>query len=138
MIARCPADNEAGAVSAHVGAFWDVAPTLAELTGAPELPDVHGISFAPTLLGRGSQAQHDYLYWEYHAGGGAQAVRMGNWKAIRRGVKKDKQAPIELYDLATDEGEQTNLAAAQREIVVRAEELFRTARTPSRLTRWNF
>ena len=138
LIARWPGRIQAGAVSTHVGAFWDIAPTLAELAGAPELPDIDGISFAPTLLGKGSQAEHDYLYWEYHAGGGAQAVRIGDWKAIRRGLKKEKGAPIEIYDLATDRGEQTNLAATRAEMVARAEELFRSARTPSHLPRWNF
>lgn len=31
----------------------------------------------------GVQAKHDYLYWEYPASGGLQAIRMGKWKGIK-------------------------------------------------------
>ena len=53
-IARWPGRIQAGAVSKHVFAFWDVLPTLAELIGQDVPEDTHGISFVPTLI-RGSQ-----------------------------------------------------------------------------------
>ncbi|MFQ5811206.1 MAG: arylsulfatase, partial [Armatimonadota bacterium] len=78
-IARWPGKIEAGAVSEHVSAFWDVLPTFAELAGGEPPADIDGISMAPTLLGRSDeQKQHEYLYWEHK---GAQAVRLGDWKA---------------------------------------------------------
>ena len=59
------------------------------------------------------QPAHDFLYWEFHERGFQQAVRMGRWKAVR--LKKD--APLELYDLAADPGEQHDVAAANPEVV---------------------
>jgi arylsulfatase A-like enzyme len=100
--------------------FPDVMPTLAELggvdTGLPTKLD--GLSFAPTLLGRPDlQLVHDYLYWEWtrvNWGQGerldstntAQAVRIGQWKAVRDRLDSD----IELYDLSKDLGETNNIA----------------------------
>jgi arylsulfatase A len=127
LIARWPGKIEPGTVTDHPSAFWDFLPTLAELAGMSPPPDVDGISLVPTLLGRSSeQQQHEYLYWEYH---GRQAVRLGDWKALRMGVDQ----PIELYDLATDLGEQHDLAAENAEVVSRIEEIMRTGRTESEL-----
>ena len=57
----------------------------------------------PTLLGRGTQTTHDYLYWEFHEGGFSQAVLLeGRWKGIRL---KSPAASIQIYDLALDPGE---------------------------------
>jgi arylsulfatase A len=39
-------------------------PTFAELAGVPLRERCDGISMLPTLLGRGEQKQHDFLYWE--------------------------------------------------------------------------
>jgi len=39
------------------------------------------------------QKDHDYLYWEFFEGGFRQAVRMGDWKAIRMGL----QGEADLY-----------------------------------------
>ena len=71
-----------------------------------------------------------FLYWEFHERGFQQAVRMGNWKAVR--LKKD--GPLELYDLAADPGEQRDVAAAQPQIVTKIEDYLKTARTES--ARW--
>src|SRR5690606_19511724 len=75
-----------------------------------------GISLLPTLLGQGDQQQHGYLYWEFHEGGGRQAVRMGNWKGVRLNVKEAPNGPIALYDLQADPAETTDVAAARPEI----------------------
>lgn len=111
MIAVWPGKIEEGSTSPHISAFWDVLPTLCEITNT-EVPDsLDGISFLPTLVG-GKQAEHKYLYWEFHEQGGKQAVRMGNWKAVRLNMAKNPDAPIELYDLSTDVAEQNNIADA--------------------------
>ena len=70
-----------------------------------------GISFAPTLLGKDQeQAEHDFLYWEFHETDQI-AVRMGDWKLIViRGVPH-------LYNLATDLHEDHDLAAEHPDIV---------------------
>jgi arylsulfatase A-like enzyme len=133
MIASLPGTIEAGSKSDHVSAFWDVLPTFAELIGA-ELPvETDGVSFLPTLTGRGEQPQHDYLYWEFHERGGKIAVRRGYWKAIRQGVSADPNAPIELYDLSTDLHEDRNVADQHPDEVARMDEIMKSARTESPL-----
>jgi arylsulfatase A-like enzyme len=57
------------------------------------------------------------LYWEFHEDGGRQATRMDNWKGVRLNVKKDQDAPIQLFDLTTDPKESKDISAAHPEIV---------------------
>jgi arylsulfatase A-like enzyme len=137
MIARWPGRIQAGSTSDHIGANWDMWATFAELAGGEPPADTHGISIVPTLLGRGSQRQHEALYWEFHSRGSSQAVRMGRWKAIRNNVAKDPAAPIELYDLERDLRETTNLAAANPDVVRRADAIMTASHTPAALPRWN-
>lgn len=97
-------------VSNHIGAFWDLLPTFAELAGAKTREGIDGRSFANVLTGKGKAPQHDFLYWEFHEQGGKQAVRQGKWKAIRFNVIENPNAPVELYDLENDPEEAHNLA----------------------------
>lgn len=131
MIAWGPEKIKAGVKSEHISAFWDVMPTLAELTGVtlPEAGD--GISFLPTLLSEGEQKQHDYLYWEFHELNGREALRSGNWKLIRQPVVGE--TILELYDLSSDIHEDNNLSQQNPEKVKELEVLMDGARTESPL-----
>ncbi|MBN1420474.1 MAG: arylsulfatase [Planctomycetes bacterium] len=126
MIVRWPGRIRAGSTSDQVWAFWDFPPTAAELAGAKAPAGIDGISMVPALLER-PQRNHEYLYWEFHEGGFKQAVRMGDWKAVRLGTAR----PIELYDLAADIGERTNVAKEHPDVVARIEAILRAARTDS-------
>jgi len=106
-------------------------PTLCELAGQQPSAGIDGISFVPTLLGRGEQKPHDFLYWEFPAYGGQQAVIAGNWKAVRQNLAKGV-VTTELYDLAADENETTNVAAKHPDILARMEKLLKEQHTPSR------
>ncbi|MBI5397008.1 MAG: arylsulfatase, partial [Verrucomicrobia bacterium] len=132
FIARWPGHVKAGTLSAHVGYFGDFMATAAELAGAPAPAKIDSISFVPTLLGKDSeQKKHDHLYWEFFERGFSQAVLMeGRWKAIRL---RNRNAPVELYDLANDLGEQNSVAAQHADLGAKAAELFKTARTESPL-----
>jgi arylsulfatase A-like enzyme len=136
MIVRAPGRIKAGQVSDQVWAFWDFLPTAAELAGAKGPEAIDGISMAPALVGEKEagrvQKQHDFLYWEFHEGGFSQAVRMGDWKLVRRPYAKDP-AP-ELYNLKNDLGETKNVAAENKDVVVRIEASLKNARTDS--TNW--
>jgi arylsulfatase A-like enzyme len=126
MIVRWVGVIEAGSVSEHVGAFWDFMPTAADLAGTEAPKQIDGISFAPTLLGKGNQKEHAYLYWEFHEYGKIQALLIENHKALR-GLGKE----IMLYDLAADPEETQDIATERPELVQRAEAIFASARTPS-------
>ena len=133
MIAWWPGKIKAGTTSNHISAFWDVMPTLAEIIGVSAPENIDGISFLPTLLGQeGQQKQHDYLYWEFHERKGRQAVRKGDWKAVRYNAKIGDR-PTELYNLAEDIGEENNLAGQHPELVKEMEEIMKNARTESEI-----
>ncbi len=125
FIARWPGKIKAGSESDHIAAFWDFMPTCAELLDVPAPSGIDGISILPTLLGRSQQQkQHDYLYWELN---GQQAVRMGDWKAVR--LKPDQK--IQLFNLKTDIGEKIDVAGRHPDIVARVEEILTKGRTES-------
>jgi arylsulfatase A-like enzyme len=140
LIARWPGRIKAGTINNFVGAFWDLMPTLCELAGvsAPAAADIDGLSILPTLLGQPGQKSHEYLYWEYHSAGGAQAVRFGDWKAVRNNAKNAVGAPPELYNLASDPGEKTNLADHRPDLAARAASYMKAAHRPSAEPEWNF
>lgn len=131
MIATWPGRIAAGTESDHISAFWDVWPTLAELTGSPIPDSLDGISFLPTLLGQEEQQKHDFLYWEFHEKKGRQAIRKGDWKAVRYNVFASPDAPIELYNLKEDIGETTNLADQHPDLVAEMKALMEQSHVPS-------
>jgi arylsulfatase A len=129
MVAQWPGTIPAGRTSDHVWAHWDVLPTLADVAGAPIPPGLDGLPMTRALRGE-AQSTHQFMYWEFHERGFQQAVRMGNWKAVR--LKAG--TPLELYDLAADPREERNLASSRTDIVDTIEQYLKTARTES--TRW--
>jgi len=57
-----------------------------------------------------------------------QAVRMGEWKAVR----PVPDGPLELYNLKQDIGETTDVASKNPRVLKRIEEYLRTARSEPR------
>lgn len=111
LVARWPGRIKAGTTTEHVSAFWDFLPTCAELAGVAAPQETDGVSYLPALLGKEQQA-HEFLYWERSEGKARQqAARQATWKAVYQ-VGKDK---LELFDLAADPGETTDLAEKQPE-----------------------
>ena len=103
-IAWWPGSVEAATVTDHVGYFADMLPTFTGLAGVTSPEGIDGIDMTPTLLGRpDDQLEHEYLYWEFHEDGMAQAVRTGSWKGVRTPVHD----AIEVYDLDLDVSETT-------------------------------
>ena len=134
-IAHWPGKIRPATESNHPSGFWDIMATFADVAGVPiEVPrDTDGISFLPELLGKNSEQQkHAILYWAFYEGGGAQALRMGNWKAI----EQPKNTPVRLYDLNNDLGEENNLAAKHPQKVQELMRLMKSEYTPSK--HWKF
>jgi len=132
MIVRWPGKVKEASVSDHISAFWDIMPTLAEITGKQLVTETDGISFLPELLGNKGQKQHEFLYWEFHEQGGKTAVRMGNWKGIKLNVDKAPDKMMELYDLSKDIGETNNIAAENPEIVKKIDAIMKKEHVPSK------
>jgi arylsulfatase len=98
-----------GGIRRTPGHVIDIVPTLLELAGvkpSPDAPPAPGKSLVPVFAGDPGSL-HDSLWW-YHEG--HKAVRMGDWKAVA-----PKEGPWELYDLASDRGESTDLAVPRAE-----------------------
>lgn len=131
MLAWCPGSVQQGTRTTHISAFWDIMPTLAELTKTPLPQTTDGISILPTLFNKKGQKQHKYLYWEFHELNGRVALRSGNWKLIRQPVVGN--TILELYDLSKDIHEDNNLAAQYPKKVKELEKLMNGARTESPL-----
>ena len=137
-IAWWPGKIKAGTTTDHLSGFWDISPTMRELTGAEVQADTDGISLLPTLFAKGKQKKHDYLYWEFHEEGGKRAVRQGNWKLIHLGVGKNLKPRVELYNLAKDPSEKKNLAKTHPEVVSELSKLFKKAHVTSIKTEFQF
>lgn len=135
FIARWPGHVPAGEVNDHICAFYDLMPTFCDVAGIKnyekkyrnkekEVDYFDGISFAPTLLGKKKQKQHDFLYWEFNETNQI-AVRMGDWKLI---VKKGKPS---LYNLKTDIHEDNDIALQHPEIVEKMKAIIFEQHTPN-------
>ncbi|MEY2410795.1 MAG: hypothetical protein QOF48_3465 [Verrucomicrobiota bacterium] len=127
MIARWPGKIPAGISSTQIWSFCDFLPTAAEIAGLTPPHHIDGISMLPALLGKRQTNQHSFVYWEFHEKGSRQAIRSGNWKAIRL----SPGLPLELYDLQSDLGETNNVAAANPSVVKRLDALLKSARSES-------
>ncbi|WP_116124924.1 sulfatase-like hydrolase/transferase [Lewinella sp. IMCC34183] len=130
MIVRYPGHVAAGEVSDLPWSFADVLPTLCAAAGIPPVADTDGINLWPVLLGEpvtDHVAGDRMLYWEFHEGGYQQAILHGDFKAVRTAV----DAVWELYDLANDPGETTDLAAERPALTDQLARQAQTAHQPS-------
>jgi len=121
MIASWPEQIKKGSVNDHIFAFWDVMPTLCAIAGIAKPGNTDGISFLPTLTGK-RQLKHEFLYWEYPEYGGQQAVRINQWKGMRKDIMKGNMK-IELFNLDNDIREQSDVSAEHPEIVKQMEQV---------------
>jgi arylsulfatase A-like enzyme len=125
LVISWPDGIKKGLVSDHICAAWDMFPTICDISGAKHPQNLDGISIMPTILKKGKQEKHKYLYWEYPEGRGQQAVRLGNWKAIRNNTR-DGNLSLQLYNLENDITEETNVASINPEIIKQMEEIMKT------------
>lgn len=113
-IARWPGVIAPGSVSHTPAISHDLHPTFLELAGAarPENAVLDGLSLLPLLKNPAATLPRDRLHWHlphYHHSTPASALRQGDWKLIE--FFEDHR--LELYDLAADPGEKTNLATRE-------------------------
>jgi arylsulfatase A len=122
LIIAGPGVAPAGRVSHAPVITMDLFPTLVELAGLPGAAArsaLDGVSLASHLRG-GPAPARDALFWHYphhqhYQLGGAMpyaAIRAGDFKLIEF-FHDLKEPKLELYNLRTDIGETTDLAAAE-------------------------
>src|SRR5439155_15269789 len=118
----------------------DIVPTILAVAGGhrPErydgrpVPSPPGKSLLPVFAKDGAVA-HDFLWWSHE---GSRAIRFGDWKLVSaapslrgRGKKEPAENPKpgewELFDLAQDRAETSNLAAKMPEKVHELAELWK-------------
>ncbi|MGC3966045.1 MAG: sulfatase-like hydrolase/transferase [Pirellulales bacterium] len=115
-LVRRPGKIAPGGQTDHVVLTMDVFATCCELAGAVPPAGIDGVSFLPTLLGRRQADGPRDLYFCRREGGPAyggktiEAYRRGPWKLLQ----DSPFAPPELYNLASDPQETTNLAAQEK------------------------
>ena len=130
MIVSWPGHVTAGAQTDFMCSFWDLMPTLRDLTGVAGTEGLDGVSLLPLLRGREGQREHDFLYFEFQELGGRQAVRKGPWKLVHMAIRSDKPC-FELYNLDDDPAETTDLAAGYPAIVAELQAIMREAHVPN-------
>ncbi len=137
LIAKWPERIPAGSSSNTIAVGWDLMPTLLSLVGADAPQNTDGIDLSTEMLGSGETAARKHLYWEYHSGGGWQAVRTEKWKAIRRGMH-NQNIKVQLFNLSDDPYETLNVADKNPQVVAELLAIMDSEHTPSPLERWNF
>ncbi len=127
LLASWPGTIPSGGTSDEVVAFQDMLPTFAELAGTKPPENIDGISVVNALKGKEQEKKHEYLYWDYghNRGSYGQAVHMGKWKGIR-----SESGDFQLYNLAKDIAEETDLSEDYPEIVRQIEKNMKEAYTP--------
>jgi len=136
FIANWPNKIKANTESEHISAFWDILPTICDVTNISPPKEIDGTSFLPSLLGK-KQDQPKYLYFEFPEYGGQQAVRLGKWKGIRKDIKKEKM-DIELYNLNIDIKEKNNVADEYPEIVKQISNIMQKEHIPPQIDKFKF
>jgi arylsulfatase A-like enzyme len=130
LVVWSPGLVRAGVVHPHVWAAYDLLPTLAALADAPVPNGLDGLDMSGALTGSAPPPAHRFLYWELHDRDAtlAQAVREGDWKAVRR--TSADASTTELYHLGDDPAEADDLAARYPGLVARLGALMDRAHEP--------
>lgn len=135
FLVRWPGRVAAGSKSDQTICLGDLMATVADLLGI-KLPDNAGpdsVSILPALLGKSTAPLREYNV--YHSLHGSFAIQEGKWKLVlgpgsggwsspqNDAARKEGLSEVQLYDMSTDIGEQTNLQAEHPEIVGRLTEI---------------
>ncbi len=115
LIIKYPPQIKSGSISTEPTISYDFYPTFVQLAGGqlPANQSIDGKDLGPIFENPAAQLDRDALYWHYphyHHGRPASCIRSRDWKLIDY---HDESGDIELYQLANDLSETTNLAAQE-------------------------
>jgi arylsulfatase A len=124
-IVRLPGKVKAGAENATPGFFPDWFPTLCAASGLKAPEELDGINLWPALTSEAKVERAKPMLWVYPEYGGQVAVRLGDFKVMRRKLNAKKPGAWEVFDLAKDPNESTDVSAAHPELILQAAELLK-------------
>lgn len=125
MIMRLPNQIKTGSVNDTPCYFADWFPTLCDAAGLKHPDALDGESLWP-LVTKGEPLQRAKpMLWVFPEYTGQVAVRLGDFKVLRRGLKTKRPGDWEVYDLSRDPAEENNLAAQQADRIHEAEDVLR-------------
>lgn len=130
FLARWPGKTRPGSTSGQLGCLTDLMATAADITGTPLPPGAGEDSYSllPALLGTQAKASREAIV--HHSIDGMFSIRQGEWKlelglgsggfsAPKRIVPQPGDPQGQLYNIAADPAETTNLWLRHPEIVAR-------------------
>ena len=121
-VARWPGKIKKASKSDALAVTMDLLPTFAKLAGGrvPSDRKIDGKDIVPLLMGDAHDTPHEQFYYYFRSE--LNAVRHDNWKLfVKR--RENKLAEPELYDLARDIGETTNVAKENPSVVAKLTEM---------------
>ena len=124
-IVRLPGVVKPGTASDAPGYFADWFPTLYDATGFDKPAGLDGESLWPVLGGAAPTADRKPMLWVFPEYGGQVAVRLGDFKIVRQGLKTKQPGAWEVYNLAADRAEAHDLAAIRADLIAQAQEVLR-------------
>jgi arylsulfatase A-like enzyme len=105
----------AGKTYDHPVIALDILPTACAAAGVKAPKNADGVNLLPYLKGDNQAAPHEALYWRF---GPQKAIRKGNWSLVDwRDFETKTNSGWQLFDLAKDIGQQTNVAAQHPDVV---------------------
>ncbi len=125
MIARLPVVIEAGAISDFPSYFADWFPTLCDAVGVEGPDGLDGVSFWDVLRSKATRLVRNPMVWVFPEYGGQIAVRIGDLKGVRQGLKTAKPGQWEVYDLSLDPAETNDIADRSSEFIQSAEAILK-------------
>ncbi len=141
LIVRWPGKIPKETTSDHISALYDLAATCAQVAQTKMPENTDGISLLPELLGTPEQQKpHEFLFWDFAecSYGGQIAVRMGDWKGLKRKMIKNPDAPLQLYNLKDDPNEENDVAKQHPEIVEQIEAIILRERDQPEIEKFRF
>lgn len=129
LLMQWPGVLAAGAVYRQPVISFDLTATAVAAAGA-DAAALDGVDLVPFVTGKKPAAPHDLLFWRNRTRSNNYAARQGDWKFVHSTEGAESSGPRQtpgrdmLFHLATDIGEQHDLAAEQPDKLAALKKLY--------------